>query len=377
MEDVFYLSFSISPGIGPKRFATLTSRFGSAENAWNAEIKELREALGETTAQKFDKFRQTFDSKEYLKSLEKEFVTFVSQRDKQYPSLLKKLEDAPIGLFVKGNILLLTHSCGNGKSVSSGEEADRDDTEKAIAVVGTRKITSYGREVTEQLVEELTMAGLTIVSGLALGVDAAAHKAALTSGGKTIAVLGCGVNCCYPRENENLYLKILEKGGAIVSEYPLYQKPSTGTFPARNRIIAALSSGVLITEASYDSGSLITADEAKRLGRPVFAVPGPITSSQSAGTSHLLKNGAHVITRAQDILNVLNISSTAERKKHDFVRFSQGEQKILRLLESEEMSIDALSKRLRIPVQTLSSALSLLELRGIVKNTGGNVFQLI
>lgn len=204
----------------------------------------------------------------------------------KYPRLLKEISDPPKVLYVRGS-------------------GSKINLEKTIAVVGTRRVTSYGATVTRNLVRELVNKGFTIVSGLALGVDTIAHETALDSGGKTIAVLGCGIDIIAPPRNTDLYWRIVQGGGAIVSEMPLGLRPNKKLFVTRNRIISGLSLGVVVTEGAAKSGTLITARYAAEQGREVFAVPGPVTSTMSAAGAYLLKNGAKLVESASDILEEL------------------------------------------------------------------------
>ena len=356
MRDVdFFLGFSLAPGVGPKRFQNLLKLFGSAEKAWKGSSSDFKKAcVGKVNFAKFDGFRKEFDVREYLRKLKRARVEFIPFGDKYYPERLKKIESPPIGLFIKGDQELLIGP-------------------QTIAVVGTRKITSYGREVTENLVGELCSSGFVIVSGMALGVDGIGHKSAIDSRGSTIAVLGCGADCPYPRENEKLYEDILDSNGLIVSEYPLGMSANQGTFPARNRVIAGISLAVLITEAAEDSGSLITAGHAVKQGKPVFAVPGPITSQMSRGTLKLLKQGAVLVSSVDDILTELNIKNKIVNIKNTYQisNISKVEQRILEVLENEDRTIDEISKLTKIPITKLSMILSEMEIKGIIKNTGG------
>lgn len=373
-ENLFYLAFSCASGIGPKRFRLLIDKFGSAENAFRELLQAIEISnkglrpkiydlgIGEKTLEKFDNFRKSFDIQKYREKLEKTDVYFIDQNNGKYPATLKQLSDPPIGIFVKGDIKCLQN-------------------DKTIGVVGTRKVTGYGREVTEKLVSDLISYGFVIVSGLALGVDSTAHKSAIDNNGETIAVLGCGVDCCYPRENQSLYNEIIAKSGLVISEYPLEVQSSKGTFPARNRIIAALSNGVLVTEAGEDSGSLITAKHAIKLQKPVFSVPGPITSRQSDGTSYLLKNGAVLVQNINDIIHNLGFMSNDLRKdkKIDIKRLniSKEEKQILELLEDESCYIDDLAKKTKISTSKLSQLLSSLEMQGYIVNKGGGEFGIV
>ncbi len=357
MEDNACLQFSLSKGIGPKTFLKLLSYFTSAQDAWDKlnllTAKEV--GIGEKTFQKFDNFRQELHISQYLEKLSHAKVTVIGFTNPLYPQSLRSLEAPPIVLFCKGNLELLK-------------------LDRTMGIVGSRKITSYGNDVTEKLTSELVSNGFCIVSGLALGVDAIAHKTTLENNGNTIAVLGCGVDCVTPLENQSLYEEILDKNGLIVSEYRLGLPPSVGSFPARNRIIAALSMGVLVTEAAQDSGSLITADEAIKLGKPVFAVPGSINSQMSKGTLKLLKSGAHVVTDASDILEKLEvIPRNSKRTELDLSHFSADEKIILELIQDEPLSMDAISKRANLPVFKILGIITNLELQGIVKNQNGEV----
>ena len=356
MEDKYLLSFSISPGVGPKGFQKLLKEFGLAEKAWDGNSSDFKKVgIGEVNFAKFDSFRKTFDTSEYILKLKKAKVEFIPFGDKLYPENLKKIDAPPIGLFIKGNKNLLSES-------------------NLIGVVGARKITSYGRDVTEKLVSELSSAGFVIVSGMAMGVDSIAHQIAIDAQGLTIAILGCGVDCPYPRENEKLYEDILDSHGLIVSEYPLGMPANQGTFPARNRIIAGLSFSVLITEAAEDSGSLITAAHALEQNKKIFAVPGPITSQMSKGALKLLKQGAVLVTSADDILGSLNVKTShfakASNDKQNS-KVSKLEQKILEALRIEERTIDEICRLTAIPITKLSTTLSEMELAGLVKNSGG------
>ena len=358
-EKDYYLAFSVS-NIGPKRFQQLLKLFKSAKKAWEKSSAEKynKVGIGKLTYAKFENFKKLFNFSVYRSKLQKAKVEFIPYASKLYPENLLKLSDPPIGLFVKGNQSLLLEK-------------------QTIAVVGARKITIYGRQVTENLVSELCSAGFIIVSGMALGVDGVGHKTAIENQGLTIAVLGCGVDCPYPRENEKLYKEILDHNSLIISEYPLGMLANKGTFPARNRIIAGLSSSVLITEAAEDSGSLITADYAIKQGKTVFAVPGNVTSQMSKGSLKLLKQGATMVSSTQDILDTLNIKShnaslaRPRLAKLNGLKLSKSEQKILEVLKNEERTIDEISKLTDIQMSRLSTTLSEMELEGLVRNLGG------
>ena len=278
-EQKYWVAFSAFPGIGPVRFQSLLDTYGTAKAAWFSPVSDT-----------FIHFRKTFDIDKYLLKLEHLHVSVLTLTDPKYPKLLKEISDPPFLLYIRGK--------------NTGEPINLD---KTIAVVGTRNITPYGQEITRKLVTGLVAYGFTIVSGMAYGVDAVAHQAAIDAGGKTIAVLGCGIDIISPPSNARLYQAIGEEGyGAIVSEMPLGLRPDKGMFVARNRIISGLSLGVVVTEAAEDSGVLITARNAAEQGREVFAVPGPITSRYSKGPARLIKQGAKLVETVEDILDEIN-----------------------------------------------------------------------
>lgn len=352
-QSDYYLSFSCAPGVGPLRFLHLLKHCKSIEKAWNATRRDF-EALemGGKVFNTFDDFRTNFTVKKYKDRLQRSGITYIYQSSKSYPKSLFDLPNPPIGLFAKGNVDVLQNT-------------------SVVAIVGSRKMTSYGKIVTQQLSEELTCSGIVVISGLALGVDAVAHRAAVEAQGKTIAVLGCGVDCCYPQENLFVYNSILDNGGCIISEYALAEPASKGSFPARNRIIAALSQAVLVTEAGVDSGSLITAEWAEKLKKKVFAVPGPITSRQSEGTAKLLKTGAIFVGNAEDIISKLPLRLPVKADKkvdYESLDITEYQKKILEFLSDEPKHSNEISKYIDTPVYTLSSQLSELEMLGLVRS---------
>ncbi len=365
MEERFYwLGFSVFPGVGPVKFNLLLSKFGTAKNAWEAAKSDLAKLIGEEQAERFDSFRKEFSIEKYKEDLEKKDVWFLILKDKEYPKLLSQIPNPPFVLYGKGQV------------------PDGTWFSKSIAVVGARKTTEYGREVTKLLTTELVLNGFTIVSGLAMGVDAISHQTTIENGGKTIAVLGCGVDCCYPRENKNIYNSITNSNGCIISEYPLGSPPNKGSFPARNRIIAGLSLGVLVTEGAEDSGSLITANFALKFNRKVFAVPGPITSNMSKGPYALIQKGATLVTSSKDIISELGISNfLASRRSGQFpisnkpnITGTKEENIILKLLENEALHFDEIVRRTKFSSSKLSSILSLMEIKGMVKSLGNGQF---
>jgi len=344
-ERDYWLGFSTISGIGPAKFRKLLEEFKTAKIAW-------------------ENLKPNFSIENYLKKLKEKDVWFMTLLDEDYPQILKEIRNPPFVLYGRGNPSTLYARSG-----------------PPIAVVGARRTTQYGREVTKLLVAELVLNGLTIVSGLALGVDAVSHVTCLENNGKTIAVLGCGVDCCNPRENQSIYDKILESGNCIISEFPLGMRPTQWTFPARNRIIAGLSQAVLVTEGAEDSGSLITAGFALKFGRKVFAVPGPITSQMSKGPYVLIQKGAKLVTCSKDIISELGISnsqfpisnkSKITNKKGD----TEEENTILKLLNQEPMHFDEIVKKTKFKSSKLSSILSLMELKGLIKSLNNGFFSI-
>jgi DNA processing protein len=279
-------------------------------------------------------------------------VRKVGLEDPGYPELLRSISDAPKQLYSKGvwSEDLFVH---------------------CVAVVGSRRMTQYGKRVTEQLVGEIATAGVTIVSGFMYGVDVTAHKTAMEAGGKTIAVMPCGIERIHPSTQRAEYRRIEEEGGLILSEWGGDEQPLLWTYPKRNRIVAGISHATLVVEAALNSGSLITAQLAKQFKRPVFAVPGPITSTTSLGTIQLLKQGSRIVSGSSDILELFHISGVQRSKKTKQSDKNSTERSVLRVLEQEALDIDTLAEKMRMPIAQLGSILSLLELQGSVVQEGG------
>ena len=357
-EKIFWVALSSFEGIGPQRLKLLVDYFGSAQKAWMASHYDLEKiGLNPKLVQDFCAFREKFLPYDYFKSVKEKNVKVITLLEKDYPELLKQISSPPPVLYVKGEL--------------------KPEDSLALAVVGTRKITSYGRQVTAILVSDLVASGLTIVSGMARGVDTMAHQTALSSGGRTIAVLGSGIDFIYPPENKGLYEQIA-KNGAVVSEFPVGYPALPQNFPARNRIISGLSLGVLVTEAAQDSGSLITASCAGEQGREVFAVPGPITSPMSVGTSELIQKGAKLVHTVKDILEELNLRQKAGQiSARQIVAESPDEEKILAVLREGPDHVDEIIKRTKLETATVGSLLGIMEIKGKVKNLGGGQYGLL
>lgn len=368
----YWLAVNSFLGIGPLRFKVLLDYFGTARKIWTATEKELLKInLGEKLTQKFLDFRKSFDLSSYLFRLEKSGVSVLTWEDKNYPKKLKEIDSSPPVIYV----LTGDRDRDRDRDRIIGELFNRE----MIAVVGTRKITSYGRQVTEMLVEDLINAGLVIVSGLMYGVDEIAQRQAIKSGGETIGAWAGGIDTAFTCSRKSLAEEVA-KHGAVVSEFPLGMLPSRGTFPARNRIVSGLSLGVLVTEGADDSGSLITASYAANQGREVFAVPGPITSPLSGATSKLIKTGAKLVSGADDILDELGISKGSKTSggsrisREEIEKLSKEEKNIWELLENQGLHIDEISRQTGLSSSQVGSLLSLMEIKGLVENLGGGVY---
>ncbi|MCX6725773.1 MAG: DNA-processing protein DprA [Candidatus Shapirobacteria bacterium] len=357
-EKLYWFGFSLFNGIGPKRFALLKNYFGSAQKAWQASLPELlKVGLNPQLAQSFVEFRQKTNLDSSFLRLREKKIECQTIDDKNYPENLKKIDNPPFILYKKGEI--------------------KTQDSLAIAVVGTRKMSSYGKQVTEKLVSELVGYGLTIVSGLARGVDTIAHQTAVNCKGRTIGVLACGLDLIYPPENKILAEKIINGYGSVISEFPPGCQAVPGNFPARNRIIAGLSLGTLVIEGEVGSGSLITARHAVEQGREVFAVPGPITSSNSAGPALLIKQGAKLVENVQDILEELNIDNRTKNIVHSAkeIRAENPEEEIIfNILINEEKHIDQIIRESKMDIGKVTSLLTMMEIKGMIKNLGNMIY---
>jgi DNA processing protein len=352
MEDTkYWVGFSSIPGIGRARFSQLIAHFGDLESAWHATPSELRAAgLDERSVQVVITRRASISLDAEMEKLERYHVKALTWNDHQFPPRLKQIYDAPPVLYIRGNLV--------------------PEDEWSIAVVGTRHATMYGREVTEHIANELARSGITIISGLARGVDTIAHRSALEAGGRTIAVFGCGLDIVYPAENLKLAQAIMEHG-ALVSDYPLGTKPKAENFPRRNRIMSGLSLGVLVTEAGKSSGALLTANLALEQNREVFAIPGSILSPTCRGTNHLIQNGAKLVLDANDILEELNLTMVPQQlEMKELIPSDEIEAQLLRQLSPEPAHIDELCHSSGLPISVISSTLALMELKGMVRHLG-------
>lgn len=352
----YWIAFSRVAGIGPVRFQLLLNFFHEdVAAAWNADAKTLAQVkLDRKTIESFLRQRATITPMDELERLERLRIRIITWKDEAYPPLLRKIEHAPPVLYVCGNLT-------------------DDDRHYAIGVVGTRKMSPYGRQVTEHLTTELARGKVTIVSGLALGIDTIAHKAALDAGGRTIAVLASGLDQLYPPSNYNLAKRIVDSGqGALLTPFPLGVRPEAGNFPARNHIISGLSLGVLVTEAPFRSGALITANSALAQGREVFAIPSGIFSPGGAGVNKLIQDGAHPVTNVNDILNSLNLYMIPQHTEAQATLPENTEERLLfSLLTHEARHIDDLTRESNLASNDVAATLTMMELKGLAKQVGG------
>ncbi len=351
---LLYLGFNLVNGIGPQRLERLIAVCGSLEAAWHASVREMAAAgLDAKTRQAFQHARRHMELEREFERVARAGISIVTREDASYPALLGHIPGAPALLYVRGALAA----------------ADA----LAIAVVGTRSPTSYGREMTQRIAAELVTAGSTIVSGLAIGIDYVAHTAALEAGGRTIAVLACGADLVYPERHARLAQRICEQG-AIISEFPIGTRPIPQLFPVRNRLISGLARGVLVTEARPGSGALITVDFALEQGREVFAVPGPAYSQASEGPHRLIQQGAALVLSAADILEALSVPVSAPAVLVELPD-DPGERRVLELMSSEPAHIDVLARESGIPIAQLAATLAILELKGFVRQ--GSVMEYV
>ncbi|HTP00142.1 MAG TPA: DNA-processing protein DprA [Anaerolineales bacterium] len=352
MDDKpYWVAFNLVRGIGAVRMQALIDRFGDAASAWRADPAELRDCgLSQKIVERLLELRSTLDLTQLSERISAQGIHVITCQDDTYPARLKEIEQPPPLLYVRGELL------------------PEDDF--SVAIVGTRRITPYGRQVTEELAGFLASNGITVISGLARGVDAAAHTAALRAGGRTLAVLGSGVDRIYPPENRALADQMMARG-AIVSDYPIGTAPEASNFPPRNRIISGLSLAVVVIEAGETSGALITAEFAAEQGREVFAVPGSILAPQSKGTNKLIQTGALPLLTPDDLLQALNLSRVSEQKAaRQLLPADEVERQLLSALGAEPLHVDDLRSQTGLPVEKVSAALVMMELKGMVRQVG-------
>ncbi len=353
----YYLGFNLVNGIGPARLERLRDAFGSLGDAWGASAGELlRIGLDPKSVESLLSTRRSLDLDAELERIAAAGVRLITREDPAYPDSLVNIPSPPPLLYVRGSL-------------------SADDS-WAVAVVGTRSPTSYGRDNARRFASELAAAGITVVSGLALGTDTIAHTAAIEANGRTIAVLPCGVDFVYPERNGGLAQQIIERG-ALVSEFPYGTRPSPQLFPVRNRLISGLARGVLVVEAGETSGALITVNYALEQSRDVFAIPGPIYSLMSVGTNRIIRDGAHLVTAVHDILSTLDMVAAASRREtRAAMPTDLAEIALISQIGYEPRSADELSRALDLPIADVSATLTMLEIKGLVRQIGAMQFVL-
>ena len=349
-ESAYWVGFHHVPFIGPARLSRLLDQFGALSVAWAAPETALRSCLEERALQSLLQKRRELDLPAIVANLDRDGIHMTTPVAETYPALLQEIAAPPPVLYYHGELL----------------ETDR----VAVAIVGTRRVTPYGREMAIRIAGDLARAGVTIVSGLARGVDGHAHQAALDAGGRTIAVLGSGINRIYPPEHRNLARRIAEQG-AVVSDYLPDTPPDGVNFPPRNRIISGLALGVVVIEAPDRSGALITVDFAADQGREIFALPGAVNAANSAGCNRILREGARLVRSAEDILEDLQISRCHEAVAiQQALPLSEDDRRLLAVVSSVPQHVDDLALLSDATVSETLARLMTLELQGLVRNAG-------
>jgi len=350
-ELKYWAAFHRIPGIGRVRYQALLGRFGSLAEAWLAGPSDLRSAgLEDRIVRSITTERANIDPDDELERLDKHTIRALTWNDDAYPALLKEIDDAPPVIYVRGHLSAVD--------------------EWALSVVGTRRPTPYGRQVAEEITYQLASNRICVVSGLARGVDAIAHRAAIHAGGRTVAVLACGLDIVYPPEHAKLAREIMDHG-ALISDYPLGTQPRGDYFPRRNRILSGVSLGVLVVEGDVKSGAMITARLALDQNREVFAVPGSIFSPQSRGTNDLIQQGAKLVQKVEDVLEELNLTMVPHQiEMQELIPATDTEAGLLRHITKEPVHIDEVCRLSSLPISTVSSVLAMMELKGLIKQMG-------
>jgi DNA processing protein len=353
MDDKrYWIGFNLIKGIGAVRMQALIQHFGDLELAWKASPEDLAEAgLGKKVIERIIQAREEVDLRKLWEKIESQGIKILTWQDESYPGRLKEIDQPPPVLYIRGEYL--------------------PDDLFAVAIVGTRRVTAYGRQITEEISSFLAANGITVISGLARGVDAIAHQTTLKAGGRTIAVLGSGVDKIYPPEHRRLAEQMMERG-AVVSDYALGTPPDASNFPPRNRIISGLSLAVVVIEAGETSGALITAEFAAEQGREVFAVPGSILAPQSKGTNKLIQRGALPLLSMSDLMQALDLTRVGEQKAaRKVIPADETEARLMNVLGSEPLHVDEIRNQAELPIEKVSATLALMELKGMVRQVGG------
>ena len=352
IDKRYWIGFNLIKGIGAVRMQALLKHFGDLEVAWKAAPIDLaRAGLGLKLIERIAQARQNVDLEKLWAKIEAQGIQILTWEDEAYPQRLKEIDQPPPVLYVRGDYL--------------------PDDLFAVAIVGTRRVTAYGRQITEELAAFLAANGITVISGLARGVDAVAHQTALKSGGRTIGVLGSGVDKIYPPEHRAMAEKMMEQG-AILSDYAPGTPPDASNFPPRNRIISGLSLAVVVIEAGETSGALITAEFAAEQGREIFAVPGSILAPQSKGTNKLIQNGALPLLSVHDLMQALNLTRMGEQKAaRKIIPADETEARLMNVLGEEPRHVAEIRNQTALPIEKVSATLALMELKGMVRQVGG------
>ena len=352
IDKRYWIGFNLIKGIGAVRMQALIQHFGDLEVAWNAPPIDLaRAGLGLKVIERILQARKSVDLDKLWAKIEAQGIKILTWEDEAYPQRLKEIDQPPPVLYIRGDYL--------------------PDDLFAVAIVGTRRVTAYGRQIAEELAAYLASNGITVVSGLARGVDAIAHQTVLKAGGRTIGVLGSGVDKIYPPEHRGLAEKMMESG-AIISDYAPGTPPDASNFPPRNRIISGLSLAVVVIEAGETSGALITAEFAAEQGREVFAVPGSILAPQSKGTNKLIQNGALPLLSVNDLMQALDLTRMSEQKAaRRIIPADETEARLMKVLSEEPLHVDEIRNQTELPIEKVSATLALMELKGMVRQVGG------
>jgi DNA processing protein len=351
-EDLkYWVALNRIAGLGRVRYSLLENHFPGMEEAWRAGVSELRAAgLDAKLAARIASERADISPDDVMERLAGHGITALTWHDPAYPPRLKEIYDLPPVLYVRGRLTAADEWC--------------------VAVVGTRRPTPYGRQVAEEITYGLAANGICVVSGLARGVDSIAHRTALEAGGRTVAVMACGLDIVYPPEHAGLAREIMERG-ALVSDYPPGTEPRGEFFPRRNRIMSGLSLGVLIVEGDVKSGAMITARLALEQDREVFAVPGSVFSVQSRGPNQLIQEGAKLVHRVEDVLEELNLTMVPQQiEMKESMPATDTEAALLRHITREPVHVDEVCRESGLPIATVSSVLAMLELKGLVRQLG-------
>ncbi len=351
-ETRYWVGFTLVKGIGAVRTQALLTYFGSLKAAWGASPAQLLSAgLTPKLTERVLQVRANVSLEEYLQKIEEKGIRIYTWEDPAYPARLKEIDQPPPVLYLRGDF--------------------HPEDAWAVAIVGTRAVSPYGRQAAEEVANMLALNGVTVVSGLARGVDAIAHQAAIKAGGRSLAVLGSGVDKIYPPEHRALAERLSEQG-AVLSDYAPGTPPDSANFPPRNRIISGLSLATIVIEAGETSGALITAQFAADQGRDVFALPGSIYAPQSKGPNRLIANGARPLLTPQDVLEALNLTRNVQQRQiRQVIPGNLTEAALLNLLSAQPVHIDELRANLNLPIEEVSATLTMMELKGMVRQLGG------